>query len=406
MSHRFYPAVTLAANTSSLASADALMRVAGLAQAPLRYGHDVRVLEDGALAFPAMLAVIRSAQRSVAFENFIMAGDRTGQEFAAALERAALRGARVRVLYDPVGTMLVRGGSIRRHLRRLGAEVRPFRPLSMVAPGSWLRLRHRDHRKLLIADGRFAVVGGLCIADNWAPSDKGGGGWRDTAMLVRGPAVVDLSVAFNRMWRRARGPDEFPSLTQEHAVPVSGEPKGDAAVVVVGDRPGAKRVAAIYEWLADHAEASIDLTDAYFVAPRRVLDALIRAARRGVRVRLLLPGLSNHPFAGMAARRIYGPLLEAGADVYEWRGTMLHAKTIVVDGLVSMVGSSNLDPLSLHRNYELNVLVGDPRTGEAMRALFARDLARATRIDPLEWPRRPLKAKLAEAIASAFAYNL
>lgn len=396
--------MTLAANISSLASADALVRIAALAQAPLRFGHDVRVLEDGALAFPAMLAVIRSARRSVAFENFIMAGDRTGQEFARALEQARRRGARVRVLYDPVGTLLVRGGSIGRHLRRAGAEVRPFRPLSAVAPWSWLRLRHRDHRKLLVADGRFAVVGGLCIADNWAPSDRGGGGWRDTAVLVRGPAVADLDLAFGRMWRRARGGRDFPSLAAEFVG--GGEPKGDAAVVVVGDRPGLQRVAAIYEWLADHAASSIDLTDAYFVAPRRVLDALIRAARRGVRVRLLLPGITNHPVAGLAARRIYGPLLAAGAEVYEWRGTMLHAKTLVVDALVSMVGSSNLDPLSLHRNYELNVLIGDPRTGETMSALFERDIARAAAIRLTTWTRRPFKARLAEAIASAFAFNL
>jgi cardiolipin synthase A/B len=400
------PTVTQAANSLQLASTEALLHLATLAQAPLRFGHNVRVLVDGAMAFPAMLAVIRSAQRTVHFENFIMANDNTGRQFTAALERARIRGAQVRVLYDPIGTLLVRGGSLRRRLREVDAEVRPFRPLSMMAPWSWLRLRHRDHRKLLIADGRFAVVGGLCIADHWAPADEGGSGWRDTALLVRGPVVADLEVAFERMWRRAHRNIQFPTLTREESIAGLGATYGEAAATVVADRPGTQRVAKIYEWLADNAEESIELTDAYFVAPLRVLNALLRAAQRGVRVRLLLPGRNNHPLAGLAARRIYDPLLAAGAEIWEWDGMMLHAKTIVVDGVISMIGSSNLDPLSLHRNYELNVLVGDPRTGMTMRKLFRDDLDQATQVNPSDWARRPLRARIAERIASVFSFNL
>ncbi len=397
----------MTANSPLLASAEALLQIAALAQAPLRFGHSVRVLVDGGMAFPAMLAVIRSAQQWVVFENFIMANDQTGAQFTAALKRARHRGTAVRVLYDPIGTLLVRGGSLRRQLKREDAEVRAFRPLSMMAPWSWLRLQHRDHRKLLIADGRFAVVGGLCIADHWAPADQGGSGWRDTAMLLRGPAVADLTVAFERMWKRATHDDvHFPTLTHEQRVGALGAAKGDAAAMVVADRPGTKRVAAIYEFLCDHAESSIELTDAYFVAPRGVLDALIRAARRGVAVRLLLPGRNNHPIAGLAARRIYEPLLEAGAEIYEWSGMMLHAKTIVVDGVVSMIGSPNLDPLSLHRNYELNILVGDPRTGDTMRDVFRSDLMHATRVLLADWRQRPLRARIAERVAAVFSFNL
>ena len=382
-----------------LASPRALLELAGIAAAPLRYGHAVRVLRDGALAFPAMLAGIRAAKRSVSFENFIVADDGTGREFAGALERARRRGARVRVIYDPVGTLLVKGGSVARRLREAEIEARPFRPLSPLAPWSWLRLRHRDHRKLLVCDDLIAFVGGICIADHWAPSDRGGGGWRDTAISIRGPAVADLRLAFERMWSRARlerpapepAPDRLPSE------------KGEAGVIVVGDRPGLGRVAAIYEWLADRAESSIELTDAYFVAPREVLDALIRAARRGIRVRLLVPGRNNHPVAGLAARRIYQPLLDAGAEIYEWSGVMLHAKTAVVDGVVTLVGSSNLDPLSLHRNYELNALVADPTFGAVMRDLFATDLEKATPLRGDDWRRRPLRARAAEAAATLFA---
>ncbi len=383
-----------------LASAQALLDLAAIAEAPLRFGNAVRVLRDGALAFPAMLAAIRAARSSVCFENFIMADDATGADFAGALERAQARGAHVRVLYDPVGTLLVRGGSVARRLRHRNIEVRPFRPLSPLAPWSWIRLRHRDHRKLLVCDGRNAVVGGICIADHWAPAERGGGGWRDTALFVRGPVVADLQLAFERMWRRAR------HFSPVEAVPVPpSQPKGDAAAIVVGDRPGAGRVAAIYAWLADHAEESLELTDAYFVAPPLVTDALMRAARRGVHVRLLLPGRNNHPIIGLAARRIYAPLLDAGAEIHEWDGVMLHAKTAVADGVITIVGSSNLDPLSLRRNYELNVLVGDPAIGSRMRELFAADLLDATRVNPAAWRRRPARARAAEAIAT-FAASL
>ena len=390
--------MTAGANSSPrLASPRALLDLAQIAAAPLRYGHAVRILRDGALAFPAMLAGIHAAHARVCFENFIMADDQTGREFTSALEKARRRGARVRVLYDPVGTLLVRGGSVARRLKAAAIEGRAFRPLSPLAPWSWLRLRHRDHRKLLVCDDLVAFVGGICIADHWAPSDRGGGGWRDTAVSIRGPAVADLQLAFDRMWARARS---VPPRAPTRQPP---QPKGEAAVIVVGDQPGLGRVAALYEWLADQAEESIELTDAYFVAPQRVLGALIRAARRGIRVRLLVPGRTNHPVAGLAARRIYGPLLAAGAEIHEWTGVMLHAKTAVVDGVVTLVGSSNLDPLSLRRNYELNVLVADPETGSAMRDLFAADLLKATRVERDEWDRRPLVARAAEAAATLFA---
>jgi cardiolipin synthase len=387
------------ANSSpQLASARALLDLAAIAESPLRFGHGVRILRDGALAFPAMLAAIRAARTSVCFENFIFADDATGAEFARALGGAKARGARVRVLYDPVGTLLVRGGSVARQLRRELIEARPFLPLSPLAPWSWIRLRHRDHRKLLVCDARNAVIGGICIADHWSPAERGGGGWRDTALAVRGPVVADLQVAFEGMWRRARGVP-----TTDAAPGPSSEPKGDAAALVVGDRPGTGRVAATYAWLADHAEDSIELTDAYFVAPPLVTDALIRAARRGVRVRLLVPGRNNHPGMGLAARRIYAPLLAAGAEIFEWDGVMLHAKTAVVDGVITLVGSSNLDPFSLKRNYELNLLVGDPAIGQRMRELFAGDLREATQVVAEEWGRRPLRARAAERVATFLA---
>jgi cardiolipin synthase len=396
------------ANPIPLASAPAMEQIAVLADAPLRRGHHVRILHDGALAFPAMIAAIRAAEHAICFENFIFAHDRTGEQFAVALEEAARRGVDVRVIYDPIGTLLVKGGSIRRRLKKGGVVVRPFRPFTFKQPWSWLHLYYRDHRKLLVIDDVAAFVGGINIGDNWSPASHGGKGWRDTAAVVRGPAVMDCQLAFERMWRRALERIPGSSGASQFTLPAARIPavKGDTDVVVVGDRPRTHRVAALYEWLAERAQTSFDITDAYFVAPKRVLDALVRAARRGVRVRLLLPGRNNHPVAGLAARRIYEPLLEAGAEIWEWGGVMLHAKTAVVDGRISLIGSSNLDPLSLHRNYELNVVVGPGQASDIMVTFFQADLQSARRLDLTEWRARPLIYRLAERVAWLFSWNL
>jgi cardiolipin synthase len=342
---------------------------------------------------------IEAARSRVRFENFIFAGDGTGRRFAEVLMRAARRGVDVRVLYDPIGTLMVRGGSIARTLRGSGAQVRPFRPLSPYAPWTWTRLRHRDHRKTLCVDGETAVVGGLCISDNWSPSSRGGGGWRDTALLVGGAVVGDVERAFEALWGE---PAEADSGVAAAADPATAAP----AVMVGADRPGARRIASLYGWLADHATRNLDLTDAYLVLPPRALERIAAAARRGVRVRLLLPGRNNHPLAGAAALHGYERLLESGAEIWEWGGSMVHAKTVAVDDEISLVGSSNLDPLSLRRNYELNLLVVDPTLGAEMRAMFEQDLARSRRVELPAWRQRPAWRRTAEAAARLFAPDL
>jgi cardiolipin synthase len=382
-----------------LARPDAVTEMSDLANAPARPLSGTDVLRDGERAFPAMIELIDSARRLVLFENFIFAGDATGRRFAGALGNAAKRGVDVRVLYDPIGTLMVKGGSIARVLSEQGVAARPFRPLSPFQPWSWLRIRHRDHRKMLAVDGAAAVIGGFCISDNWSPSAQGGRGWRDTGLLVRGPVVADLEQAFAAMWLRA---GEFRAPKSPTAESYAGVP----AALVAADQPGARHVSALYHWLAEHARQSLEITDAYLVTPPRILAAFAAAARRGVAVRLLLPGRNNHPVAGAAARHVYQPLLDAGVEIWEWDGLMVHAKTAVVDGEVALVGSSNLDPLSMRRNFELNLLVADPVTGAAMRAMFESDLATATRVDPDVWRQRPAWQRRVEAVASFFSPNL
>jgi cardiolipin synthase len=368
--------------------------------APARAVDEVHVLRDGEQAFPVMLDLIRSAQRSVWFENFIFAGDATGLRFAKVLGEAARRGVEVRVLYDPVGTMMVKGGSIASALQTEGVEGRPFRPVSPLRPWTWSRLRHRDHRKTLLVDEETAVVGGLCISNNWAGHSDGGRNWRDTALLVRGPVAGDVGIAFEAMWRRAEMEDvPVPALFTE-------APPAVPCAIVAADQPGAHHVASVYAWLAGNAQRSLDITDAYLVTPEPVVAAFEAAARRGVSVRFLLPGNNNHPFAAASARRRYARLMAAGARIFEWRGMMVHAKTAVADSEISIVGSSNLDPLSMTRNYELNLLVADPVTGRAMREMFEADLHGASEVEPSQWSKRPLWQRAAESAVAVFDDNL
>ena len=384
----------------SLLSPPILTELSRCAGTPVRPVRDVRILRDGSEAFPVMLDLIRSATRSVWFENFIFAGDATGQRFARALGEAARRGVEVRVLYDPVGTMMVKGGSIAKALAAEHVTARAFRPVSPIAPWTWPRLRHRDHRKTMVVDGETAVVGGLCISDNWAGHDDGGHNWRDTALQVCGPLVGDVGIAFDMMWQRAAGADvPMTSLFSE-------TPPSAPCGLVAGDRPGAHRVGSLYVWLAQHAQKSLQITDAYLVTPEPVVAAFEAAARRGVRVEFLLPGSNNHAFAAASARRRYGRLMAAGARIYEWRGMMVHAKTAVVDSEIVLVGSSNLDPLSMTRNYELNLLLADAATGAAMSEMFRRDQDGSAEVRPEIWARRPRWQKITESLAGIFDDNL
>lgn len=378
---------------------ESIADLAALVGAPTRAATEVRILRDGEGAFPAMFELIDAAQSEVLFENFIFAEDETGRRFADVLHAAKQRGVDVRVLYDPVGTMMVGGGSIAKTLIAKGVMTRAFSPPTWFDPRTWGRIRHRDHRKTLTVDGEATVVGGLCISNNWAPTQQGGEGWRDTALLVRGPIAADVKRAFEAMWQRADG-SEVP-VHPETAAPLS-----PPAALVVADRPGVQHVANLYAAMADRSRRSLEITDAYLVLQKSAQASFCGAARRGVSVRMLLPGRNNHPLAGAASRNGYESLLQAGVEIWEWDGAMIHAKTAVMDGDVTLVGSSNLDPLSMHRNYELNLLVADPDTGARMQDMFERDLATATQIKLSTWRRRPGWQRLAESIGGLFGSSL
>jgi cardiolipin synthase len=346
----------------------AMDRAAGSRPIP---GNRVTLLFDGPEVYPAMLERIAAAERWVHFDNYIIRGDATGHRFADALIERARAGVPVRVLTDWIGSMSTRRSYWRR-LREAGVSVRIFNPPKL------LRLRQnltRDHRKLLVVDGATAITGGLCIGDEWAGHTKRNRQpWRDTAIAVDGPAAAVMDRAFDVVWRlTGDGLEEGEMLSQTPEV-------GDSAVRVVAGEPGGVRASRATELLLAGAAERIWLTDAYLVAPPGIYQSLIDAARSGVDVRLLVPGTSDLSHVQSWTRMGYLDMLRAGIKIYEWRGAMLHAKSIVVDGRWVRVGSSNLNLSSLIANYELDVITEDIPLAVAMEGQFRRDTERSAEI--------------------------
>jgi cardiolipin synthase len=347
------------------------------------------------VAFAAMEEVIDEARRYVHFENYIIRDDRTGRHFADVLIAALRRGVAVRVLYDQFGSRGTRR-AYWRNLRSAGAEVRPFNPVNPFRP---LRSLRRDHRKYVGADGGRAVVGGLCIGDEWAGDPaRRRLPWRDTAVDVCGPAAAAMDLSFRRLWRLAGG--ELPETERRTEAGAC----GDASVRPVEGLPGRLRVYRAAELLVAGAASRIWITEAYLIAPAPLLAGLIAAARDGVDVRLLLPGKSDIPALRAFTRVGYRELLQAGVRIWEWRGPMLHAKTVVADEVWFKVGSSNLNAASLIANYELDLLTSDRALAEEAGHQFRRDLAQATEV---VLRRRRVPARLAQrwppAVVSAGA---
>jgi cardiolipin synthase A/B len=348
--------------------ASSINRAAGGRPVP---GNQVGLLIDGPDAYRAMLDTIARASRWIHFENYIIRDDSEGRRFADALIARAREGVHVRVLYDAVGSFSTRR-RLWRHLRDGGVEVRPFHPLRVL---SLISNISRNHRKLVVADGARAVMGGLCIGCEWTGSAiEGAQPWRDTAVEVAGPAAAVLDQAFARTWEIAGGriPDEDTAGRVE--------PQGAAEVRVISGEPGRERTYRVVELLTAGSISRLWITDAYLVAPPRLFQALRDAARDGVDVRLLVPGSSDLPLVRNLSRIGYRDLLRSGVRIFEWEGPMLHAKSLVADTRWVRIGSSNLNPSSLLGNYELDVLIEAPTLAEAMERQFRLDIAQSREV--------------------------
>lgn len=358
-------------------------------EAPLIAGNDAQLLVDAPSAYPAMLEVIRSAERTVCFENYIFRDDDVGRRFADALIERARAGVKVRVLYDWLGSFHTSSRQWKR-LREAGCDVRSF-----GGPRSG-RVFTRDHRKLVVADGRAGIVGGFCIGGEWE-DDHGLGCWRDTAVRVEGPVGLQLERAFATVWELAGGEMPAPDAATRAA---ARERAGDVAVRVIEGPPAHARTYRLYQLLAALAERTLYVTGAYPLAPTALRRALVSAARSGVDVRLLVPDRSDLRLLNQAARAHYTRLLRNGVRIYLWNGPMLHAKTLVVDGILAVVGSSNLNPFSMLGCYELDLQLQNPGIAGALERQFLLDLERARELTLEEWKKRPAGERLKERLGA------
>jgi cardiolipin synthase len=334
-------------------------------------GNRVELKVDGAEAYPAMLEVIERATSRIQFENYIIRDDATGRRFAEALAARARAGVEVRVLADWLGSAGT-GRRYWRELREAGAEVRLCNPPQLLRV---FRNVERDHRKLVVGDGRVAVVGGLCIGDEWSGDPAAGiQPWRDSAVTVEGPAAAVLERSFGQVWARAGGtPLELPDA---ESVPSAGE----ARIRVLSGAPGRGRTARVLEFLAATCRERLWITDAYMHPPPALLQTILDAAREGVDIRLLVPGSSDLPWIRNLTRIGYRPLLKSGVRIFEWDGPMIHAKSLVADGHWCRIGSSNLNASSLQKNYEIDLLIEDRELGARVDAQFRRDMARSREV--------------------------
>ncbi|MFO0576834.1 MAG: phospholipase D-like domain-containing protein [Polyangia bacterium] len=358
-------------------------------EAPRIDGNTVMLLRDGPAVFSAWLADIAAARRFVLLENYIFRDDRIGNTIADALIERAQAEVEVCLLYDWLGCL----GTSRKlwlRLRNGGVKVRVFRPMRLIDPLAGLK---RNHRKVLCIDGVLGHVGGLCIGDAWAGDPEHGvPPWRDTAVRICGPAAAELCRSFDETWSQAGAGLPHRLLEPAYELPDAPPPllgaeihEGSACsgapVRVVSGLPGRSRIFRLTQVLLASAAERIWITDAYFLTPPTMYEALIAAARDGVDVRVLLPGRSDLPWVAWLGRAGYFGLLEAGVRMFEWDGPMLHAKTMVVDGRFCRVGSSNLNLASLLTNWELDVLIEDEGVGAAMEQMFLADLATSRELE-------------------------
>jgi cardiolipin synthase len=365
---------------------------------PIYGGNEVRVFSSGGDAFAAMREAAAGAEREILLESYIFRDDGTGRLFAEILADAAKRGVAVRVLTDAVGSIGTRR-EFWAELESCGVEVRLFHPLL----SDFFDQLVRDHRKILVVDRQVAFTGGMNIGEEYGslvrrrhragrPLDT----WRDTHVRVAGPAAWEMATVFCEGWARSGG-----DLLDLESLPASAAEAPGARILVVDTRPrrGQKEAVSIFAAIVGAARHSVYLTNAYFAPGHAAVRILGEAAARGVDVRVLLPGKSDVPLVRHAGHGYFGDLLSRGVRVYEYQSAILHAKTLVADGQVSVVGSTNLDFRSLVFNAECNLVILDRGTGAELRQAFLHDLDHSTEVLAGPWRSRTLPHRVGDRLA-------
>ncbi|MBE7941056.1 MULTISPECIES: cardiolipin synthase [Ramlibacter] len=367
-------------------------------------GNKVTLLQDGPATYGAMFAALRAARDRIDIESYIIEDGEIGEKFAALLLERQSHGVQVNAIYDSVGTSGT-GQPFFDRLRKAGIQVLEFNPVNPLHLKKAWAPNHRDHRKLLVVDGSIAFLGGINISNVYSSGSSIGHsgqavdptlGWRDTDVQIEGPVVAEFEKLFQDTWQKQGGKPLAGAGT-----PSPGAPRGQEIVRAVGSTPD-DSFSLMYLTLISaitNAQKQVYITNAYFVPDPQLLGALLAAARRGVDVRLILPSQSDSAAAYLAGRSYYEELLEAGVKIYERRGSLLHVKTVIVDGVWSSVGSSNLDWRSAMDNDEVNAVILGRGFAAQMRAAYLKDMAASDAIELEAWRGRPLRARFKEAVA-------
>ena len=353
-------------------------------------GNRVTLLVDGEDAYPSMLEAIASARQTILMDSFIFRDDTAGRIFAAALAERAQAGVRVHLTVDAVGTINV-PKELFADLRRADVAVLEYHPFAPWRRG--FGLLRRNHRKLLVVDGRIGFAGGINIGDEWLPQSLGGQGWHDIHIRVEGPAVRGLSRLAIATWQRHTDLTFDPRLFSPEI-----ERVGDTSVGIVNSRLRKNRrsIRSAYLHAIDHAKRYIYIANAYFIPDMGLRRALRNAARRGVDVRVMVPANGNILPAQFASQALFGRALSAGLRLFLWQVAMLHAKTAVIDDRWAMVGSFNLDHRSWSMNLEVNVNIEEPEFAIRLREVYERDEALCVELTREAWRARPFWKRLIE----------
>ncbi|GLI39170.1 cardiolipin synthase [Geobacter hydrogenophilus] len=373
---------------------------------PLIKGNRVTLLVDGPATYAAMFKAIERARHSINMETFIFEDDETGRRLADLLIRKREEGVKVNLIYDSVGCLRI-PASFFKQLRHKGVNVVEFNPVNPLKTSKKWRLTLRDHRKILVVDGSTVITGGVNISRAYSSKFIGEDEtspvipWRDTDILIEGPAAVEFQKAFLRAWAKQKG---RPALDERDYFP-SQQERGTNLVQVITNHPGeaGRTTFIMYVSAVAFAEKSIHLTASYFVPDGQMIQALRDAARSGVDVKIILPKSSDQNLALYAGRYYYDELLEAGVKLYERRNAVLHAKTAVIDGVWATVGSTNLDFLSFSKNFEINTVVLGSDFAAEMERMFERDLAESDQIIEESWEKRPWSIRAREWFSHLFS---
>jgi len=353
-------------------------------------GNHVVDLENGDEIFPAMLAAIRGAQKTITFETYIYWEGKVGKSFADALSERARAGVQVKVTIDWVGSITMDESQLK-EMQDAGVHVERYRPLHWYNLG---RINNRTHRKLLVVDGALAFTGGVGIGDPWQGHAQDPDHWRDLHFRIEGPAVSQFQAAFNDNWIKTtgevlNGAGYFPPLEKAGGM--------DAHLFISSPSGGSESMHLMYLMAIAASERTIDLQAAYFIPDELITKALIAARHRGVRIRVVVPGKNTDSDAArFASKAGWGPLLLAGIEIYEYEPTMFHNKMLIVDGLLVSVGSTNFDLRSFRLNDEASLNVYDRDFARRMTEVFENDLKPTKRYTYQAWKQRPLKEKLTE----------